>query len=103
MRRKFGILLAVCGLSFGGHADDMTKDAAIGGGVGGAVGAAIGAEIADREGAIVGAALGAAAGTAIATDEYQPKVSAAPYADYTVVIRPESKYCPPGQAKKGRC
>lgn len=100
------------------NAKDLTLDAAIGGAVGGAIGGAVGAELGGREGAIVGAGLGAAAGTAINTTghdghdggRYEDRRYDGPY------YRPEGSYdrnrgdghrhgnfCPPGQAKKGRC
>ena len=77
-------------------------DAAVGGAAGGAIGAVIGDELGDRNGAIVGAAAGAAIGAAIATsgDDYDERKS-------TVVVidngHPDERFCPPGQAKKGRC
>jgi outer membrane lipoprotein SlyB len=76
------------------HADNLTVDAAIGGGIGGALGGAAGAEIGGREGAIIGSAAGAAIGTTINT-----QVEAEPLPSY----REPSRFCPPGQAKKGRC
>lgn len=88
-------------------ADDSTVKAAIGGGVGGAVGAALGNEVGGRDGAVVGGALGGAVGAAVTTDDkshdkhdragrhhdYEPH-----YGDHRA-----SRFCPPGQAKKGRC
>jgi len=76
------------------NADSSTLDAAIGGAIGGAAGAAIGNEVAGRDGAIIGGALGGATGAAIATDgddgrKYKKKN--------------QSKHCPPGLAKQGRC
>lgn len=77
-------------------------EAAVGGAAGGAIGAVIGEELGDRNGAIVGAAAGAAIGTAIATDDD------APHEDQSTVVVVENShtdehFCPPGQAKKGRC
>jgi len=92
------------------NAANSTLDAAIGGGLGGAVGAAIGNEVAGRDGAIVGGALGGGVGAAITTDE---KSGHDDYSDrddrhhtyYSTTghSRSGSGFCPPGQAKKGRC
>lgn len=88
------------------NAGNSTLDAAIGGGIGGAAGAAIGNEIGGRDGAIIGGALGGAVGVAVNTDD-EPRHSgsyrktyyrSAPRHDH-----PHSHFCPPGQAKKGRC
>ena len=83
--------------------DDVVKDAAIGGAIGGALGGAVGAEVGGKEGGIVGAGVGAAAGAAIAThDDHDNHHADAP----EVVVVPEHRhgdFCPPGQAKKGRC
>ncbi len=94
--------IALCGAA---AADNSTLEAAIGGGLGGAAGAAIGNELGGREGAIIGGAIGGGAGAAIATDpdrqhrqaprtrvEHHRAPSGHPY-----------RFCPPGQAKKGRC
>ena len=80
-------------------------EAAVGGGVGGALGAVVGEELGGRAGAIVGAGVGAAVGVAVATDNNRDDnrnaavdvIVPAPY------VHPEGRYCPPGQAKKGRC
>lgn len=77
-------------------ADDDTLEAAIGGGLGGAAGAAIGNEIGGDEGAIIGGALGAAGGAYLATEEDG-------YDDDDRDDRFNEDFCPPGQAKKGRC
>ena len=86
-------------------ADELTKDAAVGGGIGGAVGGAIGAELGGREGAIVGSGVGAALGTAIATNdaEQDGKPVAVPPVVIVTPGHPRGVHCPPGQAKKGRC
>ncbi len=89
------------------HADNLTVDAAIGGGIGGALGGAAGAEIGGREGAIIGSAAGAAIGTTINTQGDYPEkpaqhrrvIEVEPLPSY----REPSRFCPPGQAKKGRC
>ncbi len=66
----FVLLFAVgCGFATASWADDLVKDAAIGGAIGGALGGAVGAEVGGKNGAIVGAGVGAAAGAAIATDD----------------------------------
>jgi len=94
------------------NADNSTLDAAIGGGLGGATGAAIGNEVGGRDGAILGGALGAAVGTAITTDSderhrethyvEQPR-RYEHYEPAPATVYPRSTFCPPGQAKKGRC
>ena len=88
-------------------AGDLTVDAAIGGAVGGAVGGAIGAEFGGREGAIVGAGIGAAAGTAINTRDHAEGGDGERYYrrhDHDAYhAPPQGRFCPPGQAKKGRC
>ena len=86
-------------------------EAAIAAGIGGAVGAAVGSEVGGRNGAIVGAGMGAAAGAAIATHdeddrEQRREVREAPADGYVVYVYPDDhrpNFCPPGQAKKGRC
>jgi outer membrane lipoprotein SlyB len=104
----YGLLLAATAILPTAWAGDMTTDAAIGGGVGGAVGGAIGAEVGDRNGAIVGSALGAAVGTAIATEDdhhdYKGEKADIPVSTVTHAVgHSHGKFCPPGQAKKGRC
>ena len=86
-------------------ADSSTLDAAIGGGIGGAAGAALGNELGGRDGAIVGSALGAAVGTAVNTDVEHESI---PRETRRQSPPPSSRhrsyhFCPPGQAKKGRC
>lgn len=98
-------------------AGNSTLDAAIGGGIGGAAGAAIGNEVGGRDGAIIGGALGSAVGVALNTDEkhhhssphrrtyfgsddYQHEYHRHDHYRYE---RYHSHFCPPGQAKKGRC
>lgn len=95
-----------CALSSASSADDVVKDAAIGGAIGGALGGAIGAEVGGKEGAIVGAGVGGAAGAAIATQDDGEHHDTAHRAEPDVVIvpaTPQGRFCPPGQAKKGRC
>jgi outer membrane lipoprotein SlyB len=88
-------------------AGNQTRDAAIGGAVGGAAGAAIGSEVGGREGAIVGAAAGAAIGAAIATKDNDNLGNAKSAQPEVIVVHdhghPSGHFCPPGQAKKGRC
>jgi phage tail tape-measure protein len=84
-------------------ADNSTLDAAIGGGIGGAAGAAIGNEVGGRDGAIIGGALGGAVGAAITTDDSPQYKSADKKTYYKNEKHNGSKFCPPGQAKKGRC
>ena len=110
---KIQHLVIVLGLvTFEVLADSSTLDAAIGGGIGGAAGAAIGNEIGGRNAAIVGGALGAAVGTAVNTDDQhhhsgshgQPDYNDVRYYDRREYDRPSGyRFCPPGQAKKGRC
>ena len=103
-----------------------TLDAAIGGGIGGAAGAAIGNEIGGRDGAIIGGALGGAVGAAVNTDNeprhsttrtktyfrdgypqhvYPPRTYRKTHyrGDHPRYVYPRYRFCPPGQAKKGRC
>ena len=88
------------------NADNSTLDAAIGGGIGGAAGAAIGNEVGGRDGAIIGGALGGAVGAAVNTDEkhhHSDSSKKAFYRSEAQDVRPASRFCPPGLAKKGRC
>ena len=97
------IFVVGCFASWTAFADDQVKDAAIGGAIGGALGGAVGAEVGGKQGAVIGAGVGAAAGAAIATDNDDNHHHHAD-APGTVVIAPEQgRFCPPGQAKKGRC
>jgi uncharacterized protein YcfJ len=84
-----------------------TLDAAIGGGIGGAAGAAIGNEVGGRDGAIIGGGLGGAIGAAVNTDD-EPRHTTHRKTYYKTSYPSEdghsgSSFCPPGQAKKGRC
>jgi hypothetical protein len=112
MMRQLGfvLLLAVgCAFTAASWADDLVKDAAIGGAIGGALGGAVGAEVGGKNGAIVGAGVGAATGAAIATsdDDDHDGHHDGHHADAPeVVIVPapqQGHFCPPGQAKKNRC
>ena len=101
------VLFAVAvGITTAANAGSSPLEAAIGGGVGGAAGAAIGNEVGGREGAIAGSALGAAVGTALNTDS-QPERRSSNARRYYDEPRsdghPHKRFCPPGQAKKGRC
>lgn len=92
-----------------GWCGDLTTDAAIGGAIGGAVGGAVGAQVGGREGAVVGAGVGGAAGAAIATqgdkdprrEDRDGRYDDRYHEDGD--HRGPSHFCPPGQAKKGRC
>ena len=97
---RLTILLSGMWVAVNGSADELTKDAAVGGGVGGALGGAIGAELGGREGAIIGAGVGAATGAAVTTKDHEDDSH-----DDVKVVVPANKgtFCPPGQAKKGRC
>jgi len=82
-----------------------TVDAAIGGGLGGAAGAAIGNEMGGRKGAVIGGAIGGAVGAAVTTRP-EPRTEPAPShprVRYPYRPAPSHGFCPPGQAKKGRC
>ena len=88
-------------------ADNSTLDAAIGGGLGGAAGAAIGNELGGRDGAIIGGAVGGGVGAADATDDDGRKGDVR-YREGGDRHRSspsqfDDHFCPPGQAKKGRC
>jgi hypothetical protein len=89
------------------NADSSTLDAAIGGAIGGGAGAAIGNEIGGRDGAIIGGALGGAVGAAVTTGEesHHGTPSSKPHYDnyHPHGGHTGSHFCPPGQAKKGRC
>jgi uncharacterized protein YcfJ len=88
------------------NADNSSIDAAIGGGIGGAAGAAIGNEIGGRDGAIIGGALGGAVGVSVYTDEKPQHNSTHAKTYYRSTPQhkhPTYHFCPPGQAKKGRC
>lgn len=90
----FAILLASSTSAIAGD-KKSSVDAAIGGGIGGAVGAVIGNEVLGPDGAVIGGAIGGAVGTAATTNgslniDTNPKQSS-------------DSFCPPGQAKKGRC
>ncbi len=101
-------LLLMLGASLASQAGSLTTDAAIGGAIGGALGGAVGAELGGRQGAIVGAGVGAAAGTAINTQGYSSPPHHEVY-HYHGSPQPPGVpfqgggFCPPGQAKKGRC
>ena len=101
------LILVPALLVFEANADSSTLDAAIGGGIGGAAGAAIGNEIGGRDGAIAGGALGGAIGTAVNTDKELHYTSPHRKTYYKESHprheHPGSRFCPPGQAKKGRC
>jgi len=108
MKRPLLMLLAISiGAAMAANAGNSTVDAAIGGGLGGAAGAAIGNEVGGREGAIAGSALGAAVGTAINTGGQIPSGSSLNEPNYQDDEprrgHPHYHFCPPGQAKKGRC
>lgn len=101
--KRVSMFFLVVALAPGMAGANETVDAAIGGGVGGTLGAAVGSEVAGRDGAIVGAGVGAALGAAVATDDQDR--DGAEKTDRVVVVPVEQNqpFCPPGQAKKGRC
>ena len=88
------------------HTDNSTLDAAIGGGLGGAAGAAIGNELGGVT--VQSSAAPSAVGlAAVTTGAYSPKKSSSHRETVEYHRYPESEpsyhFCPPGQAKKGRC
>ena len=105
--KEFPLLLAVALGAGAAVADNSTLDAAIGGGIGGAAGAAIGNEVGGRDGAMIGGAAGAALGVAVNTDDERRHKDSPhpPRYEYRAPTggHPHSYFCPPGQAKKGRC
>lgn len=96
--------------AFGG---ELHRDAAIGGAIGGALGGVVGAEVGGREGAIVGSGIGAVVGTGVTTrnsrdDRYYRDDGHHARHRYRETHgyhqgRGHGHFCPPGQAKKGRC
>jgi hypothetical protein len=104
---KYYFVFMLALLAIEANADSSTLDAAIGGGLGGAAGAAIGNEVGGRDGAIIGGALGGAVGAAVSTDEEPPHNDGHEPVYYRssqpLYERPGYHFCPPGQAKKGRC
>ncbi len=113
MNLRLPILLATLVLPVSATlAGDLHRDAAIGGAIGGALGGVAGAELGGRQGAILGAGVGAALGSGIGTRDVLD------YRDDGVQERhryrernyhpakhgrSHGRFCPPGQAKKGRC
>lgn len=103
---KNKILVAGIALLLSGPvlADDLVLDSAVGGAVGGALGGAVGAVVGGRDGAIIGAGVGAATGTAVNTSGHVDDS----HREYDRLEddsrhHHSGKFCPPGQAKKGRC
>ncbi|MDN0084731.1 hypothetical protein QU487_18530 [Crenobacter sp. SG2305] len=102
------ILLVV--LAGTAHADGSTI---LGGALGGAAGAAVGESLGGRNGAVLGGALGGGVGAAIGHDYgrtpsvgySEPRRYDHPryYDDWDDGHRGRGYFCPPGQAKKGRC
>ncbi len=105
--KNFSLLLAAVLGAGAALAESSTLDAAIGGGIGGAAGAAIGEKLGGRDGAMVGGAAGAALGVAVNTEEEHRQKDSAhpPRYEYRAPAGnlPHYRFCPPGQAKKGRC
>ena len=109
MTLRLSVTLLTIALATAAAADDQSLRGAVGGGVGGAAGAYVGSELGGRTGAIVGGAVGAAAGTAIATEGGDSHdgpglhgVRPSPPRPYYPYGGHPSRFCPPGQAKKGR-
>jgi len=90
-------------------ADQLSADAAIGGGLGGALGGFIGAEAGDRNTAILGSAAGAALGSAISTQNHLDTGFRQEHLERYIDYQPQykkhkpHKKCPPGLAMQGRC
>lgn len=102
MRRNYWVLLVLSLSAAAADAGETNGNAAIGGSIHEAVHAVIGAKIADSNAAMLAAL--SAPGPSITIDAPAPEVSAAPPAgDYTLVVRPEAKYCTPARANKGDC
>ncbi len=98
--------LVVLSLATTAHAGGST---AIGGAVGGAAGAVIGEAVGGREGAIIGGAIGGGVGAAAGYDNerddrrYRERERYEERRYYYEGDRRRGDFCPPGQAKKGRC
>ncbi|MCW3479781.1 glycine zipper domain-containing protein [Neisseriaceae bacterium JH1-16] len=85
----------------------------LGGALGGAAGAAVGESVGGRDGAVIGGALGGSVGAAIGYDNrseptryVEPRRRDYPrYEDWDDDDQGRGRgyFCPPGQAKKGRC
>jgi hypothetical protein len=110
MTRHLSLMLLTLTLATAVAAEDSSGRAAVGGGLGGAAGAYVGSELGGRSGAIVGSAIGAATGTAIATDGQKTRervvvreAPPVPSQRYYYHEPHREHFCPPGQAKKGRC
>jgi hypothetical protein len=114
MKRHLAIVISVTMTSLSwssAMADNQSLDAALGGALGGGLGALVGNEIGGRSGAIVGGGLGAAAGAAVTTREERRDPPPRVYRDrgywapdyYDGPPGSPGRFCPPGQAKKGRC
>jgi outer membrane lipoprotein SlyB len=85
-------------------ADNENLNAALGGALGGGVGGLVGNAVGGRTGAIVGSGLGAAAGAALTTQNQERYGRRSRYSAHEYESsRERGYYCPPGQAKKGRC
>lgn len=107
--RLLAPILLVISLAGSAHAGGST---ALGGAIGGAAGAVIGEAVGGREGAIIGGALGGGVGAAAGYDKGRDD---RPLRDGVRYEEPgyhhedsrrryrDSDFCPPGQARKGRC
>ncbi|MDN0085257.1 glycine zipper domain-containing protein [Crenobacter sp. SG2305] len=101
------LFLALSGMA---HASGSTI---LGGALGGAAGAAVGESVGGRDGAVIGGALGGSVGAAIGYDNREPTRYVEPrrrdYPRYREWDDDDDQgwgrgyFCPPGQAKKGRC
>jgi outer membrane lipoprotein SlyB len=105
IRFMLGSFAGACLMAAPVHAHDdrsSNVEAAIGGGLGGAVGAVIGNEVGGRTGAVIGGGLGGAGGAAVFTRDDDHHRDGR-YYDSGHGYRGRGGFCPPGQAKKGRC
>ncbi|MBP4052161.1 hypothetical protein J9978_22080 [Chromobacterium violaceum] len=106
MKRAFIIIsLSLAGLAATAQADTSTI---VGGALGGAAGAAVGEAVGGRNGAIIGGAVGGGAGAAIGHDygrKPEPREEERSYRKHRHHRHHHDRgnFCPPGQAKKGRC
>ena len=103
---KVGLFVSLSAISTILLADNMTRDAVIGGGLGGALGGYIGSETGGGTGAILGSAAGAALGSAVTTSNSPHSGYKKNHGDHYIDYQPKykkHKKCPPGLAMQGRC
>lgn len=101
------IAIALPGAAMADHR--LSERAALGAALGAAMGAYVGAEVAGTDGAVIGGALGGAVGASVTTrnyvdsGHYSTPVHQYRVVEYRHVHHGPRHFCPPGQAKKGRC